>query len=182
LQGRFAQRVPPGVFELSCLACGNGVVGTHVDLALPFFAAALGKVKTYKPAYTRLLVAMGNYYQQALTPQSTPCLACGGVIATSIGVRNNVLAGGDWYEARLRCQVCGWQSNNALGSFAMIQPAVQQFWRAYPRMQTLPTQAIEHNGAPALVTRLRSVTAQAGLDVVALRATFEIVGIYSVGG
>jgi hypothetical protein len=61
----------------------------------------------------------------------------------------------------------------------MIIPEAQQFWRAHPRLCTLPTCHIELNGIPALMTRLRSVTGEAGLDIISVRDTFEIIGLYS---
>lgn len=181
LYGRFQQGLSTGVFELYCPACGNGVTGTRADLSLPFFAELLGNIKTYKPAYTRLLQAMGNYYQQAFIDRSTPCLACGYETEIWVGPHKNPTPDeGNQYEARIRCNVCGWETNNSLGSFALIRSEVQRFWRAHPRLQTLSTQEVDNDGVPALVTRFRSVTAMAGLDVVAVRDTFEIVGVYPV--
>jgi hypothetical protein len=70
--------------------------------------------------------------------------------------------------------------NDSLGSLVMILSDAQRFWRAHPRLCTLPTREIEVNGTPALVTRLRSMTGEAGLDVISVRDTFAIIGVYSV--
>jgi RNA polymerase sigma factor (sigma-70 family) len=181
LFGRFQNSAPTGVFELRCPACDEGAIATRADLSIPFFAKLLSDIKSYKPAYSRLLTAVGNYCWRAMATQAAPCLACGRETCIRLGARDNVSPDdSNGYEVRVRCRACGWEMNDSLGSLVMILPEAQRFWHAHPRLRTLPTCEIEVTDTPALVTRLRSVTGEAGLDVISVRDTFAIIGVYSV--
>ena len=179
LAGRFDRTSTAGVFVLRCPGCSDGDVTTHVDFALPFFAAAVGNVKTYKPAYTRILTSVNDYCREALADGSAPCLVCGHAIdiCPSAAIGTNKRAE---FEMRIRCATCHWEMNNTLCSLALIHPNVQQFWRTYPRLRTLPTREVDVDGCPALVVGLRSVTDAAGLNVIAVRDTFEVIRVNPV--
>src|SRR5215212_2604060 len=177
LFGRFQKSAPTGVFELRCPACDEGTIASRADLSIPFFARLLGNVKAYKPAYARLLTTVSTYFRRTLATHAAPCLRCGREARIWLGVRANARPDDrDGYEARVRCDTCGWESNASLSSLAMILPEAQQLWRAHSRLCTLPTCHIELNSIPALMTRLRSVMGEAGLDIISVRDTFEIIG------
>jgi hypothetical protein len=61
----------------------------------------------------------------------------------------------------------------------MSLPTAQRFWRAYPRMRTLPPQEIEAQGSSAYLTRLQSVTENAELTVICQRDTFELIEVHT---
>lgn len=133
LSGRFVKDAVPATFELQCLGCDDGIVGTQVDLSIPYFAELLGPIKTFKPAFNRLLAAAREYCQQALTTQIFPCLVCGQQTTSWIGQRtDNSPRKSDEYEVRIRCNNCAVELNNSLSSLAMSLPEVQQFWRSHP--------------------------------------------------
>lgn len=181
LLGRFQKSTPTSAFELRCPACSEGAIASRADLSIPFFAELLGDVKTYRPAFSRLLNSVGNYCRRALALQDAPCLVCGRETAIWLGPRSDVRSDDcSRYEARIVCRTCHWETNNALDSLVLTLPEAQQFWRAYPRLRILPTREIEANNAPAFLTRLRSVTSEAGLDIITLRDTLEMIGIYEV--
>ena len=156
---------------------------TEAKLSVPFLAAALGDVKSYKPAFTRLITAIGSYYKQAQAMGAAPCLMCGRNVYLSIGRRNDGPADPkDDYEARLECGACGWASNNSLSSFTMSLPEVQRLWSAHPRLRSLPSREVEVAGSQALVQRIQSVAGHVGLDVVVLRHNFNVIQVHTTNG
>lgn len=181
LSGRFQKGGPTAAFELRCPACSDGAVASRADLSIPFFGELFRDVKTYKPAFSRLLTTLGNHCRQALESRSTPCLVCGCETTIELGAYHGI--GSDKHErseVRIVCQTCRWTTNYALESFALIVPEAQQFWRTYPRLCILPLCAIEVDNAPAFLTRLRSVISGAGLDIILLRDTCKVVGVHKV--
>src|SRR4030095_6091611 len=87
LLGRYQKSTSTGAFELRCPVCSDGAIGYRADLSIPFFAELLGDVKTYKPAFCRLLSTVGNYCRQALASQGAPCLVCGRETSIWLGTR-----------------------------------------------------------------------------------------------
>ena len=174
-----------GKFMLRCPACDGeeDALMSSADLSIPFYAAALGDVKSYKPAFTRLVTALGNYYRRALTSGEAACVACGCACTLWIGQRARVSpCKDDDYEARLHCRSCGWASNNSLWGLTMALPEAQRFWSANPRFRSFPASEIESAGSPALVQRMQSLTGRAALDVVVLRHNFEVLQVHTTPG
>ncbi|MBV7331320.1 RNA polymerase sigma factor [Chloroflexi bacterium TSY] len=181
LLGRFQKSRQMGKFELRCPTCDDVDIAYGADLSIPFFADLLGQIKTYKPALLRLLSWADKYCRQALASQSVQCLVCGREASTSIGTRNNASSKTrDSYQVHITCRTCHWETNNSLDSFALILPETKQFWRTYPRLCILPTCKIVANNTPAFLTRLRTMTSTAGLDIISLRDTCEIIGVHDV--
>ncbi len=182
LMGRFREGE---TFALRCPSCDArpGEVMSEAKLSVPFFAAALGEVRSYKPAFTRFMTALGGYYRQAQTRGVAPCLMCGRDVCLSIGRRDDGPADPkDDYEARLECGACGWASNNSLWGLTISLPEAQRLWRVNPRLRGLPTREVEVAGSQALVQRLQSVAGHAGLDVVVLRHNFEVIQVHTTSG
>jgi len=61
-------------------------------------------------------------------------------------------------------------------------PEGLRFWRAHPRIRTLPERAVEAAGRNAIVTSFHSVADRAGLDVVSARDSFAVIGVYETSG
>jgi RNA polymerase sigma factor (sigma-70 family) len=167
-------------FALRCPACDPHPesIMAGLDLTKRCHADLLGDVKTYKPAYRRLLGALAPLYHQALAGKPVPCLSCGRPV--EIRVERDVPTGkgsGASNQIILSCPMCGWASNKALSGLIMASDQAQQFWREYPRMKILPAQEIEAGGIPALLTRLQSTSSTAELAVVSQRGTFELLQV-----
>jgi RNA polymerase sigma-70 factor (ECF subfamily) len=179
LMGKFHENE---IFALRCPRCDSNPesIMAGLDLSKPYHADLLGKIKTYKPAYSRLLTAFLPLYRQALDAQFTPCLACSRPIQVSVGYdRQTSKYAEPVHQIRLHCPACDWASNKSLAGFVIGSPEVQRFWRNYPRMRTLPVQEIEVQGSPALLTRLQSVTDNAELVVLSRGDTFAPIGTHT---
>ncbi|MEZ4673008.1 MAG: sigma-70 family RNA polymerase sigma factor [Caldilineaceae bacterium] len=179
LEGRFQKDASIPLFALRCPVCDSNDVSAQADLAIPFYTDLLGKFKTYKPAYKQLLVAMGDYCRQALQTQQSPCLLCGAETVISVGKRHRDKTDQPWdYEVLIRCTHCPWATNNSLSSLALSLPEIQTLWLTAPHMHILPTQEIAVAEQAALLVPIRSGADTPGKDLIFVRDTFELIGIY----
>jgi hypothetical protein len=78
----------------------------------------------------------------------------------------------------LRCDRCGCAHDLTLAGLALWSPAGRRFWRAHPRLRTLPEREVEAAGRAAVVTSFESVADAARLDVVSARDTYEILSVH----
>jgi RNA polymerase sigma factor (sigma-70 family) len=175
LLGRFRKHES---FALRCPQCDPQPhrIMAGMDLTQPYYDNLLGSIKTYKPAYSRLITALSPLYRQALQSRTTPCPACGQ--ALTIRITAHIKAHGA-QQIKLYCTACDWASNKTLSSLVMGLPAAQRFWRAYPRLKILPDQQLDFQGTPALLTRIQSVTGSAELYVISKRDTFEPLEVHT---
>ncbi|HEY3473361.1 MAG TPA: sigma-70 family RNA polymerase sigma factor, partial [Anaerolineales bacterium] len=176
--GRFQK---DDVFALRCPRCDPDpeMLMASLDLSKAYHASLLGKVKSYKPAYSRLLAAFAPLYKEALRSHTASCLACGAEVVVNVEHDKTNERSHRFSQITLHCAACGWASNKSLSGLILSSPEAQRFWREYPRMKTLPAQEIEAHGTPAFVTRLQSVTDNAELTVISRRDTFEPVGVHA---
>jgi RNA polymerase sigma factor (sigma-70 family) len=180
LLGRFTSG-NGGEFLLRCVHC-------DLDPELPFvkapvgdsLALPLGGIKGYRPALSRLTSFWHDYYRQGLQQGRVHCLQCG--VATPLlrggGQKlssTSYLADG-LFALCTRCRTACFVDVNSL---ILCAPEVQQFWRAHPRLHTLPELHLEIHGRPAIVTRFACVTSAAELTVLSARDTYEILDIHS---
>lgn len=170
------------VFALRCPKCDPEPHGMMVgmDLTQPYYVKLLGKLRTYKPAYSRLLAALAPLYRRSLQGHTTPCPACGSAIEIQVQQGNASHIGtSDARQILLHCPDCGWASNKTASGLVMSMPEAQKFWREYPRMIILPGQEIEAHGARAFLTRIKSVTSAAELSVLSRHDTFEPLDVHT---
>ena len=180
LLGQFQRGLPSGRFALRCPRCNPGTdqIMAGLDLTNPYNAALLNGVKSYKPAYTRLVSALTELYRRAITTLSANCPACGR--PAQVQVEHHKLSPilqKPTTEVIIHCHGCGWTSSKTRSAMVMALQEVQRFWRDNPRIRFLPNQDVESQGLPAVVTRMQSVTNTSELAVVSVRETFEVVGL-----
>jgi len=179
LQGKYQKNQ---IFALRCPTCDADAksIMAGLDLTKPYHAKLLGNIKTYKPAYARLLAAFRPIYQGALKSHSAPCLACGSQVEVRVEHDKQTYKHSSLFsQVTLHCPVCGWASNKSLTGLVLGSAAAQRFWREYPRMRMLPALDIEVQGSLAFLTRLQSLTSNAELTVISRRDTFEQLEVYS---
>jgi RNA polymerase sigma factor (sigma-70 family) len=179
LLGRYEKNV---FFALRCPGCHpEGVsIMAGLDLTKPYHARLLGDIKTYKPAYARLLTGFMPLYRQALRSHAASCWACGSEVEVQVEHARHTYKGSAIFsQITLHCPACGWASNKSLTGFLLGTSKAQRFWREYPRMKTLPIQEIEVQGSMAFLTRLVSVTSAAELTLISRRDTFELLAVHS---
>ncbi len=170
------------MFALRCPRCDPDAesIMAGLDLTKPYTTSLLGNIKTYKPAYSRLLTSLRPCYEEALRSHTAPCLACGSPVEVSmehdkqLDKRPSVFS-----QVTLHCATCGWVSNKSLTGLVLGSLEAQRFWRENPRMRTLPALEIEVQGSPAFLTRLQSLTNNAELTVISRRETLEQMEVHS---
>ncbi len=169
----------------SCLAFGGQVVSNeiHQPISAHGFLPEVSGLKSPKPILTRQLLSHHSRYRQALRTGSSSCSRCGAPclvltalppeFATSLPEYHGIL---------IYCPACQEEEDGAsLWHLALDTPEMQPFWRQHPRIRALPLREIEVEGSPAFVTSFQSMTDNARFDVVSLRATHDIIGIYNRG-
>ena len=179
LQGRFQKNEE---FALRCPQCDPEPhrIMAGMDLSQPYYADLLGAIKTYKPAYTRLLTALAPLYRQALRSHDAACPVCGHPLHVN---RTKPIkshpSSQKSHQFQLDCLTCGWASNKTLSGLVMGLPEAQRFWREFPRLRILPDQEIEAQGSPAFLTRIQSVTSSTELHVISIGGTFEPLEVHT---
>jgi hypothetical protein len=171
LQGQLISET--GTFRLRCPLCSGRIEMAHL-IGQSMFA----DTSSYRVALSRLSAWGHRYYRQGLATGTTACVSCGQaaqVYPAATGALPPPLQG--LRCIRVVCQHCGTTALAGASGLALCHPEVQQFWRAHPRMQTLPDRSLEYEGRPAMLTRFLSKTDSAALDVISDRETCEILTI-----
>jgi RNA polymerase sigma factor (sigma-70 family) len=183
LLGQFQKEQPEARFALRCPHCQPDPdrIMVGIDLTIPYYASLLGNTRTYKPAYSRLLVGLAPFYLKALTTRTAACLACGRpvVIHRSHGSKKPASSAREHSDIRIHCSTCDWATNTTHRGLVLALPDVQRFWRENPRIRTFPAVEIEHQGSLAYVTRLQSLTGAAELQVISLRETLAPIAVHT---
>lgn len=165
-----------GAFLLRCPCCFDR---TPVNMAHWVDRDLFQGTSSYRVALSRLSARGHRYYRQALATGAATCVACGRAAqaypATSSEALPAPLQG--MRCIRVVCQHCGTTALAGVSGLALCHPQVQQFWRAHPRMHTLPERPLEYEGRLAYLTRFLSKTDSATLDVISDRETCEILTI-----
>lgn len=170
------------VFALRCPTCDPRAdsIMAGLDLTKSYHAALLGNIKTYKPAYARLLTALTPLYQQALKSHAAPCLACGSRLEVIVESDKPAYKRFDKFtQITLYCPACDWASNKSLLGLVLASSEGLRFWRDHPRMRTHAPQEIEFQGSMAYLTRLQSVTDNAELILISRHGTCEILEVHA---
>jgi RNA polymerase sigma-70 factor (ECF subfamily) len=173
LQGRFDPSA--GELKLHCPSCFPDT-NTFIDnVVLPDVRHS---VKSYKVAYTRAIVWVTDYIRPGFTQGSVRCLECGAAAPLqrgwSIAAPPSAQTAQGCYA---NCPNCGPIAQLSLSVFALAHPAVHQFQRAHPRHRLRSKDEIDWHGRLALVSRIESVTEQAGIDIVYAVDTMEVLHI-----
>jgi RNA polymerase sigma factor (sigma-70 family) len=171
--GAYNQRT--GDLVLQCPACRYcGVNLAHIDRGEPLRGG-----KGHRPALSRLVACADSYFRRALAHGMVPCGTCRRPVLLRMGMPDYVpLAIRHLRGMYLRCDRCGCAHDLTLAGLALWSPAGRRFWRAHPRLRTLPEREVEAAGRAALVTSFESVADAARLDVVSARDTYEILSVH----
>jgi hypothetical protein len=171
-----------GVLRLRCARCNpaaSPLVSSGPSEPLP--------VKTYKPAFARLLAWIHDYYQVRAHEGSVRCLHCSRLLPLRFGTTPSGFRIGQpphplaipygiyaWCE---RCEVAA--GVEEWWSLTLSLPDVREFWHQHPRVRALPERELEHNGCSAIVTGFESVSTNARIEVIFSQDTFAVLGIHA---
>lgn len=176
LHGRFtAERV----LQLICVGCAGCPypIAQYVDGACKYgrFGEPLA-TKGFKPSLSRLFAREYERLRDGILGRTVDCPRCGteaclypGAEAATVG---RYFVGAD-------CPRCGRVLvHTALCFLALGTPEGRKFWRAHPRIRTLPSRETEAGGVPAVVTAYESLTDGARFAAVFARDTFKVLDLY----
>lgn len=181
--------VARGDFAVRCPSCSPepGLEISNTSDHPGLFAGIHG----FKAAYTRVLRWAHGYYRTLLADYETrvaPCWQCGRGVPLQLRLPYD----DPWLHpsehgqrgvyVRCICKPTDWRHcSTRPRSLTLHLPAVQRFWRQYPRMRALPEREVDLGGRTGLVTGFESLGSPARIEVVALADSFAVLGIYGCG-
>ncbi|MDQ3328988.1 MAG: RNA polymerase sigma factor [Chloroflexota bacterium] len=175
-------RIPQtrGTVSFRCPAChpSAGMAGSEFRLANAHFTRLIGGLKRPQSILNRTAAWSHAYFRGALQKRVALCTHCGQTVRLQMHLP---LEGPDRIrEARgvhTQCAACGEQLSSSATGLVMALPEVHAFRRA-SRIRQLPLQEVETHGQAAVIHSFESVANVARLDVVSLRDTLNVVGVY----
>ena len=171
--GAYNQRT--GDLVLRCPACSH----SGFNLGQAARGEPLRGGKGHKSALFRRIAWVEAYCRQALAHGTIPCRRCGHPAPARMGMPHYVPPAMRHLRGMyIVCDVCGCANDVSLAGLALWSPAGRRFWRAHPRLRTLPEREVEVAGRAALVTSFESVADAARLDVVSAHDTYEILSVH----
>lgn len=179
-----------GELLLKCPACSPGADEALSVNRIPW----IQDIKGYKPLLSRLRAWCDHYYRTGLHNGFVACETCGHTLPVSISLFEDLPG---WARKEKDSPRCAWRNTDRLVSIlctschtsSMISlaglvlslPESKSFLQTSPRIRSLPTQQVEVDGRPALVTRFESVSDNTTLTVVSSYDTYEVLRIYRGG-
>lgn len=170
LQGRFDHA--QNTLCLRCPHCCDTTDANHTlaDLRMK----ELQGIKAYKPAFSRALGCIHDYYFAQNIAGTVPCQLCGKRFPIRSGLAPWLPGSTD--DIYACCDQCNKPfSADSWLPLALTLPQVRHFWRAYPRMAGLPIRHVEIGNDPAVLTGFASVSNGAKIEVAFSRNTFELI-------
>jgi RNA polymerase sigma factor (sigma-70 family) len=179
LLGRFAEGRD---LQLDCPGCiaGSRAIAMRGRIAEPLLggitsAQLLKGIKGYKPALTRLLARIHEFYQHGVAGHTARCSRCG----TQAPLRMSVEDFRGFHDVQTDCPRCGQTSGiSTVSALALMRPEGRTFWRVHRRIRALPERELEAGGVAALVSTLESATGGAKLEVIFARETLRVIGVH----
>lgn len=153
LQGCFG----PETLRSLLLQCTCGANAGIMDIP-----GLLDGVHGFRAAYTRMSKWHYAFWQQVLQVGQVACPRCNQAMHLQLLPTTTTASA----EIQVHCQACQqWPRQTDIVALAHHYPEVQQFWRAHPRMYTLPVRVVEVTGRPALLVTFQAVNGHAELEL-----------------
>ncbi|HET7035066.1 MAG TPA: RNA polymerase sigma factor [Thermomicrobiaceae bacterium] len=175
----------PGTIAFRCPACHPEPerTGWEYRLANATFARLLGDLRRPRTILNRAGGWVHDYYRQALADHDVACPNCGRPARLQRYRPGEFpLHAGGSHGVFVACQACGECVTSSSGGLVTALPEVRAFWREHRRIRTLPGRIVEAGGAAVVVTSFEAVTGAARLDVLSLRDSLQVAGIYDGAG
>lgn len=170
LLGRLASE--EGDFVLRCPHCA---ARNQMDLVQWKDRALFAGLSSYRSALSRLSARGHTYYRAGLRTGEAACIRCGRLANVRLAQSDELPDGtGELVCVMVQCPTCRATHIAGLAGLLLCHPYVQRFWRAHPRLATLPWQIVEVGGRPSVAITFSSQRDRAQLDVIADRGTFEV--------
>lgn len=163
--------------RLRCPGCGHEINSWgHVPLQ---------GIRSFRPAYKRVMRHASNYFQPGLGSGWLACTACGTpqplrVVDADEAIR--VLGGTEKQPGLLvisQCQACRrHHADIAVAALLWTHPSIQSFLGAHPRALTEPESYIEYLGQPAIRVRVAAVTSTQRLTLITHPKTLQVLATF----
>ena len=161
------------------LRCTNCLPMADAYVAYSGPCEPLRGLTSYRPALTRLMTFMDDYYRLRLVNRTVPCVSCGRPTPLRDGAPPDAPPlPVEIDAAHIRCAACGTLATTARAAMALCLPEGREFWRRHPKIRFRPSPPVEVAGHPAIVSRLESLTDSARLDVLTDRETYEVIAVH----
>ncbi|MEZ4862855.1 MAG: RNA polymerase sigma factor [Caldilineaceae bacterium] len=168
LQGHFDHA--DNLLSLRCPQCSKRAA--HEGIITYSQNADLAGIKTFKPAFSRIL-KWSHYFQfEQGGAGLVTCWCCGQRIPLRYGTppwgTDGQEAIYDWCDrCQLGAEAHSWHSR------AFCLPQIRRFWRDHPRLAEIPIRHLEIANGPAVLVGFESVTDSAEIEVAFSQQTFE---------
>lgn len=179
-------RIPPspGTISFRCPACKpvRDRGGFEYRLANAHFARLIGDLNRPQSILNRAAAWVHNYYTPALRECIVACTNCGR--PTQLRIQQAIDQPDTGQISRgvyAACEACGEIVSSSARGLMMSLPDAQEFRRHHSRIRTLPERPVDAQGQAAVVMSFESVRDTARLDILSLRDSLEVVGIYGDG-
>jgi RNA polymerase sigma-70 factor (ECF subfamily) len=177
---RLIGRLDPGAGELA-LRCTNCLMTPDAYIAFSGACEPLRGLKSYRPALSRLMTLMDDYYRLKLVNRTVPCVHCGRPTPLRTGAPADCPPLPPQIDvAHMRCAACGAIATTARAAIALCMPQGREFWRQHPRIRLHSSPTIPANGRAAVVSSLESLSDPARLDVITDRETYEVIAVHTL--
>jgi hypothetical protein len=170
-----------------CPVCSPKVDEVISKNYLPF----LRGIKGYKPLNSRLALWCDDYYRTALSNNVVPCPKCGRLLQGLIGTIEDLphwVANQEdglecpWFDDErvfcVPCPFCRVACTIYLNALVLCSQEGRRFSQAHSRMRALPTQEIEMDGRPSIITRFESVADNTTLIAISDYETYKLLRVY----
>ncbi len=142
------------------------------------------RVKGFRAVLNRFMSHMHRYLTPGLGGGARACQRCGRPVHLVHELPAHVPAypGYSRRGVSLKCSACGGSSYSDIYGLALDTPEGVDFWRAHPRMSTLPEQALEADGRAAWRVRFESRTQAAQLNVLLAQDSYQVLAVHADHG
>ncbi len=172
---------PPEDLTFRCPAChpAPDMAGWQYRLANAHFARLIGHLTSPRSILNRATTWAHEYYMSALEARVVECTNCGRPTRLHMQLpEDGPVRTQNARGLHSACEACGEYVSSSVRALAASLPEVQGFRREHSRTRMLPEREVETRGQAAVVTGFESVTGASRLDVLYLRDTLQVVGIY----
>jgi RNA polymerase sigma-70 factor (ECF subfamily) len=177
---RLLGRLDPGTGELA-LRCTNCLLTPDAYIAYSGPCEPLRGLKSYRPALSRLMALMDDYYRLKLVNLTVPCVNCGQPTPLRAGAPADCPPLPPQLDVvHIRCAACGALATTARAAMALCMPQGREFWRRHPKIRLHSSPTVEAKGHAAVVSSLESLSDSARLDVITDRETYEVIAIHEL--
>jgi RNA polymerase sigma factor (sigma-70 family) len=134
------------------------------------------QVKGFRATLKRLDVYIGKLFEPRLKQDQLTCRRCGQPVPIQFNLPEfvHVAPGMGRLGVYIKCPQCGSSSYDDIYGIALETPAAQRFWRANPRMRTLPEAAVTAGDRPALLMRFESLANSTACEVILSRDRYAV--------